>query len=150
MADDSRARGLGTIVIMDLRNAQLRFQCTGCGACCIGGPDHVVEVSAQEAEAIRAHLELSRTWFRRRYLDRNADDTGIRLNRDGRCPFLGRDNRCRVYPVRPHQCRTYPWWPELLASRQHWQEEARRCEGMNRGTIVPLARIQHALAGTTG
>ena len=94
----------------------------------------------RERAAIRAFLKLSPAWFRRRYLVRvDADTTGIRLERNGRCPFLGVDNRCRIYAVRPRQCRTYPWWPELVEKKRDWTEEAQRCEGMNRGTVVPLS-----------
>jgi hypothetical protein len=128
------------------QRAALRFACTGCGACCTGGVDHEVAVSRAERDAIRGVLGLSPAWFRRRYLARDPDGhTGIRLARDGRCPFLGADNRCRIYAVRPRQCRTYPWWPELLDSRRTWDAEAQRCEGINRGSVVPLARIERAL-----
>ena len=129
------------------QRARLRFTCTGCGACCTGATDHVVEVDALEAEAIRVALGLSPGWFRRRYLLREPDGSrGIRLGRDGRCPFLGRHNRCRVYAVRPRQCRSYPWWPELVTRRCDWEAEAKRCEGMNRGAVVPLAKIKRTLA----
>ena len=132
---------------MYYKNSSLRFACTGCGACCTGGADHYVETSATERAAIRAFLKLSPAWFRRRYLVRvDADTTGIRLGRNGRCPFLGGDNRCRIYAVRPRQCRTYPWWPELVEKKRDWAEEARRCEGMNRGTVVPLSTIERNLA----
>ena len=132
---------------MYYQKTALRFECTGCGACCTGGTDHYVEVSAAEREAIRKLLGLSPAWFRRRYLEPVEDNTlGIRLNPDGRCPFLNAEGRCRVYPVRPRQCRTYPWWPELIEHRSDWQAEARRCEGMNRGAVVPLAIIERALA----
>jgi len=132
---------------MYYKNTPLRFECTGCGACCTGGADHYVETSATERAAIRAFLGLSPAWFRRRYLVRvDADTTGIRLEHSGRCPFLGIDNRCRIYPVRPRQCRTYPWWPELVENKRDWTEEARRCEGMNRGTVVPLSTIERSLA----
>jgi len=125
----------------------LRFHCTGCGACCTGGVDHYVAVTAGEQNAIRAFLGLTVAWFRRRYLEHDADGTpGIRLNADGRCPFLGADNRCHVYPVRPRQCRTYPWWPELVEHRRDWEREAKRCEGMNHGPVVPLAVIERGLA----
>jgi hypothetical protein len=124
----------------------LRFECTGCGACCVGLPGHVVETGAREREAIRLHLGVSRSWFRRRYLSRIDDgEWGLRLQRNGRCVFLGGDDRCRIYAVRPLQCRTFPWWPELLASNTTWAAEARRCEGMNRGAVVPLSRIRAAL-----
>jgi len=128
------------------RRAGLRFECTGCGACCTGAADHEVALTPAERDTIRAFLGLSRAWFRRRYLVRDRDGRdGIRLGRDGRCPFLGNDNRCGIYRVRPRQCRTYPWWPELLESRAAWNAEARRCEGMNRGAVVPLARIERSL-----
>lgn len=128
------------------RRAGLRFECTGCGACCTGGVDHEVALIPTERDAIQAFLGLSRSWFRRRYLVSDRDGhSGIRLGRDGRCPFLGRDHRCRIYPVRPRQCRTYPWWPELIRSRTAWNAEAKRCEGMNRGPVVPLTRIERAL-----
>ena len=132
---------------MYYQHARLRFECTGCGACCTGGADHYVETSAAERAAIRAFLKVSTSWFRRRYLVRvDADTAGIRLNPDGRCPFLGDDNRCRIYALRPRQCRTYPWWPELIENKRDWAEEARRCEGMNRGTVVPLGAIERGLA----
>jgi Fe-S-cluster containining protein len=128
------------------QRAALRFHCTGCGACCTGGMDHYVEVSAKERDAIRRFLRLSPAWFRRRYLT-HLDDTdyGIRLDADGRCPFLGQDKRCTIYPVRPRQCRTYPWWPELVETKHGWEEEAKRCEGMNQGAVVPLEEIERGL-----
>ena len=132
---------------MSYSQKALRFECTGCGACCTGGPDYYVAADSREREAIRAFLKISRAWFTRRYLARvDADTIGIRLTSAGDCTFLGADKRCRIYPVRPTQCRTYPWWPELVDSQRHWDEEAKRCEGMNRGAIVPLQVIQRSLA----
>lgn len=129
------------------RRAPLRFRCTGCGACCTGGVNHEVALTSREAERIRKTLDVTPAWFRKRYLTRDdPDQPGIRLGRDGRCPFLGRNGRCRIYAVRPRQCRTYPWWPELISSRAAWLDEARRCEGMNQGEVVPLERIMRTLA----
>lgn len=134
------------------RHHALRFRCTGCGRCCIGDADSYVELDAGEAEAIRGHLGLSRSWFRRRYLVTLDAGTGlgIRLRSDGRCPFLSDDGACRVYAVRPRQCRTYPFWPEVVASRGAWKAEARRCEGIGRGAVVPLAHIEALLRGAAG
>ena len=63
----------------------------------------------------------------------------------GRCVFLSPDNRCRIYAVRPLQCRTYPYWPETLSSRAAWRREARRCEGIGQGEVIPLARVRASL-----
>jgi hypothetical protein len=127
----------------------LRFECTGCGACCLGGPGHFVAVSAAEAEDIREHLALQPGWFRRRYLvSLEGGRQGIRLEADGRCPFLGQDRRCRIYALRPAQCRSYPWWPEIVNTKAGWAAEARRCEGMNRGATVPVSTIERELRTT--
>ena len=136
-----------TMRVKTIRRLQrLHFECTGCGACCTGARGHHVELGRDEKEKIRAQLAVSREWFQRRYVARVDGQTeGIRLGDDGRCPFLEASGRCRVYAVRPLQCRTYPWWPELLQGRAAWQAEARRCEGMNRGPLVPLATIERAL-----
>jgi Fe-S-cluster containining protein len=124
----------------------LRFQCTGCGACCSGGGGYHVFVARAEAAAICAYLGLSWAWFRRRYLGRAARGARVlRLQRDSRCCFLGADNRCTVYAVRPRQCATYPFWPELVSTRAGWRQEARRCEGMGRGARIPLGRVERML-----
>jgi uncharacterized protein len=99
-----------------------------------------------EAERIRAVLQLSRAWFRRRYLRRlDSGELTVALRADGRCSFLDPEGRCRVYRARPTQCRTYPFWPELLRSKAAWHAEAARCEGIDRGAAIPLARIRAAL-----
>jgi Fe-S-cluster containining protein len=137
----------------------LRFACTGCGQCCTGGGSHVVEVSRAEQQRIQRHLGISRAWFRRKYLFRYDSETeslrmvapGVRAGRTSRrsaprrCIFLDGENRCRIYQVRPLQCRTYPWWPELM-NRRAWRLEARRCEGIGQGGVVPLAQVRKQLA----
>jgi Fe-S-cluster containining protein len=123
-----------------------RFHCTGCGECCTGpGSDWVIEVSRTEQERIRRHLGVTRAWFRRRYLFRFDEETeSLRMNRKtGACVFL-EDGRCRIYAVRPTQCRTYPWWPELMRPTA-WRREARRCEGIGRGGVVPLVEVRRRL-----
>jgi len=132
---------------MYYRIARLKFECTGCGRCCFGDADSYIQVTEAEAEGIRAQLGVSRAWFRRRYLMRLEDGLGqgIRIDPDGRCSLLGSDMRCRVYAQRPRQCRTYPFWPEVVSTRAAWQREARRCEGIGRGTAVPLADIERRL-----
>ncbi len=127
------------------QKAKLRFECTGCGACCTGDASRYVAAGPLEQEKIRTFLNISRAWFRRRYLTRvDANTEGLRIAQ-GQCVFLDDQHRCRIYSVRPVQCRTYPWWPEVLNSNTSWRTEARRCEGINRGAYVPLATITAAL-----
>ncbi|MFQ5935043.1 MAG: YkgJ family cysteine cluster protein [Acidiferrobacterales bacterium] len=128
------------------RRHQLRFECTGCGACCTGGAEDYVAVNRSEQERIRAFLRISKRWFRRRYIVKIDESTeGLNSAAGGSCVFLDATRRCTIYPVRPQQCRTYPFWPEVLRSHKAWCAEAKRCEGIGHGQIVPLRRLQAAL-----
>ncbi len=131
---------------MYYKRANLRFRCTQCGACCTGRGDSYIAVGPREAERIREHLGLSKSWFRRRYLIwRGAEQRGLRLLENGACTFLDSDGRCRIYPVRPVQCRSYPFWPEVVETKSAWLTEALRCEGIGRGDVVPVRRIERLL-----
>ena len=121
----------------------LRFSCTQCGKCCMTGGDYHVFLTESEAQKICSHLQLSRGWFRRRYLRRlKQGDLVLASGTGDGCIFLSAKGHCRVYPVRPLQCRAYPFWPELAGNARAWNSETRRCEGINQGEIVPLASIR--------
>jgi Fe-S-cluster containining protein len=123
----------------------LRFECTGCGGCCTGRGDHYVAASLGEQRAIQRYLGISWRWFRRRY--RMIAEDGIESLRwdTDRCVFLDGNRRCSIYPVRPAQCREYPFWPEVVASAASWKAEARRCEGIGRGPVIPLRELRERL-----
>jgi Fe-S-cluster containining protein len=124
----------------------LHFSCTQCGKCCLTTGDYYVYLTEAESEAIRNRLQLTRSWFRRRYLERLEDGEWVLVSGKGdRCIFLDANRQCRVYSVRPLQCSTYPFWPELTGSARDWNNEARRCEGINRGKAVPLANIRRSV-----
>jgi Fe-S-cluster containining protein len=124
----------------------LRFSCTQCGQCCATAGEYYVYLTDRESESIRAHLQLSSDWFRRRYLRRLDDGKLVLASGTGeRCVFLGPDYRCRVYAARPTQCRTYPFWPEVVGSASAWKRESQRCEGINRGRVVAESIIRRSL-----
>lgn len=124
----------------------LRFKCTGCGKCCTGGDDYYIAMSRTEASHIRKYLNITEAWFSRRYVTHLTRNTLTARIREGRCTFLNKEGKCRIYHLRPVQCRTYPYWPELLESTQAWNNEAKHCEGINLGTVVPINDIELKLA----
>ncbi len=131
---------------MYYRHHPLRFQCTGCGDCCTGDPNrYYVEATREEQRAIQRFLGISWRWFRRRYVAKIDDGIESLSMAGGQCTFLDAQRRCTIYSVRPAQCRLYPFWPEIVERRADWKAEAKRCEGINRGEVVPLARIEAAL-----
>ncbi|MBI3900425.1 MAG: YkgJ family cysteine cluster protein [Gammaproteobacteria bacterium] len=125
--------------------SRLRFECTGCGGCCTGRGEHYIATTSAEQRGIQRFLGISWRWFRQRYLTVYEDGTeSLRWEHD-RCVFLDGERRCRIYAVRPSQCRTYPFWSDVTQSARHWQAEARRCEGIGRGTVIPLEQVQAQL-----
>ncbi len=128
------------------RGDPLRFECTGCGACCTGDGEQYVFLAAGEALAMSERLGVTRDRFRRKYMMRTPQgDLVLRMTALGACVFLRENGSCAVYDVRPDQCRSYPFWPELVASREAWEHEAARCEGIGRGARIPLGIIEAAL-----
>jgi len=122
-----------------------KFNCTGCGKCCTGDPStHYIELTNGEAESIRLFLGLGKARFAAQYLvSLEGNHKGIRINANRSCVFLDKKVGCLIYGVRPRQCRTYPFWPEILVSPSSWTKEARRCEGIGQGRLVPLKYRQN-------
>ncbi len=124
----------------------LSFKCTGCGQCCTGSPGYVW-IDESEVAELAAFLNISLEEFVRTYTRRVHQRLAlIEHPRTYDCVFL-KDRKCQVYGARPKQCRTFPWWPEHLKSRKHWEETARRCEGINHpeAPLVSLAEIEKNL-----
>ena len=131
---------------MFFQDTPLHFECTACGKCCTGNTDtHYIALSVKEADLLRAHLDVSEAWFKRRYVEHlTRDSWSIRMH-NGQCVFLGKDNKCGIYNLRPVQCRTYPFWPELLEKEARWTAEKKYCEGINRGAIINIKHIKQQL-----
>ncbi len=128
------------------REHPIHFDCTGCGACCVGGPEDYVALLEGEAEAIAGFLQIDLATLKRRALCKLTDQhLGVRLGEDGRCLFLRVDGGCAIYPVRPQQCQTYPFWREMLASPASWAREAECCEGIGRGMARDPDEVERLL-----
>ena len=84
--------------------------CQACsfGTCCSEG----VELDLLEVATIlkEANLSLPKPWFS--YLGRDKSfPSGYKfttLVREGSCIFQDRENRCRIYPIRPRFCVEFP------------------------------------------
>lgn len=123
----------------------IRFECTGCGGCCVDHGDNIyVYLSESDVAAISRHLGLSHLHFFETYCE--SEDGYICLKSTGpACVFLHQADgvsRCRVYPVRPKQCATWPFWTENL-NRNTWLSEiAPSCPGIGRGKRYTALAIE--------
>ena len=79
------------------------IDCTQCANCC-------KTVSPQfrktDIRRIARQLNVKPTEFQATYL--RTDEDGNLFLKSPPCPFLGTDNRCTIYEVRPRDCAEYP------------------------------------------
>jgi Fe-S-cluster containining protein len=123
----------------------LRFQCIGCGGCCIGAPGYVW-VNKAEIQAMASVLGLEVEQFEKTYVRLVGVRKSLVEYPNGDCVFFDdRTRRCRVYEVRPRQCRTWPFWASNLHTPEHWQQTCRGCPGANHGRLVSLREIRAQL-----
>lgn len=127
----------------------LRFECTGCGDCCTGPPGYV-HFNEAEAKSMADRVGLHVEHFYKAFARKTPYGWSLRETKTEHgydCVFLDRVTQpgkalCKVYEDRPLQCQTFPWWPEVLASRKSWESTARACEGIGRGSFVPIEQIR--------
>jgi hypothetical protein len=79
------------------------IDCTQCANCCKTIHPLLTE---EDIQRIARHLGMSESAFRAEYL--KVDDDGRLRTKALPCPFLGADNRCKIYEVRPADCVEYP------------------------------------------
>ncbi len=79
------------------------IDCLDCANCCRTlGP----RVTDADVQRIAASLRIRPSVFTEKHL--RLDDDGDYVFRTMPCPFLGNDNYCSIYEVRPKACREYP------------------------------------------
>jgi Fe-S-cluster containining protein len=85
-------------------DAFARIDCTRCANCCKTMPPAVTE---EDSRRIAAHLGMAEEAFVAAYLVEDEEKGGDCM-KAAPCPFLGEDDRCTIYAVRPQACREFP------------------------------------------
>ncbi|PKP22843.1 MAG: hypothetical protein CVU05_02055 [Bacteroidetes bacterium HGW-Bacteroidetes-21] len=79
------------------------FDCISCAKCCKSlGP----RLTNRDIRVISVSLRMKTSDFFAKYL--KTDEDGDYVFQSMPCPFLQKDNLCRIYSVRPQACREYP------------------------------------------
>ena len=80
-----------------------KVDCLSCANCCkTTGP----LLTSADISRIAKHLKLKEAHFVDDYLRKDEDNDYVLQTLP--CPFLGTDNYCSIYSVRPKACREYP------------------------------------------
>jgi Fe-S-cluster containining protein len=91
------------------------IDCTQCANCCKAVSPLFRK---EDIRRIARHLGMTADDLKVRYLQ--ADDDGDLYLKSVPCPFLGENNRCTIYEMRPRDCAEYPHTQKKgFATRTH-------------------------------
>src|SRR5215217_1454830 len=91
-----------------------KIDCLQCAACC---KNYSPRFKTPDVKRISKHLGMREGDFIETYL--KVDDEGDFVVKSTPCPFLGSDNFCSVYDVRPSDCARFPYTDEdVIFKRQ--------------------------------
>lgn len=81
--------------------------CLDCANCC---KNYSPRFKTPDIKRISKHLGMKEGAFIETYL--RLDEEGDYVVKSSPCPFLGSDNFCGIYDVRPSDCARYPYTDE--------------------------------------
>lgn len=90
-----------------------KINCLDCAACC---KNYSPRFKTPDVKRISKHLGMKEGTFIETYL--RVDDEGDFVVRSTPCPFLGSDNYCSIYEVRPSDCARFPYTDEDVIVRR--------------------------------
>jgi hypothetical protein len=121
----------------------LRFECTGCGDCCSGGPGFVWVNNAEIAALAEFVGETDLDRFEQLYVRKIGIRKSLKEFPNYDCVFLDSETRrCTVYAARPRQCRTWPFWDSNLKTPDDWQHTCDVCPGSGKGKLYQIEQIE--------
>ncbi len=84
-----------------------RIDCLQCANCC---KHYSPRFKTPDIKRISRHLKMKEGDFIETYL--RIDEDGDYVVKSTPCPFLGEDNRCSIYEMRPSDCNRFPYTDE--------------------------------------
>lgn len=91
-----------------------KIDCLQCAACC---KNYSPRFKTTDIKRIAKHVGQKESVFIETYL--RVDEEGDFVVKSSPCPFLGADNACSIYEVRPSDCARFPYTDEdVIIKRQ--------------------------------
>ena len=91
-----------------------RIDCLDCANCC---KNYSPRFKTPDIKRLSKHLKMKEGDFIETYL--RVDEDGDYVANSKPCPFLGSDNYCSIYDVRPSDCERFPYTDEdVILKRQ--------------------------------
>ncbi|HCF63374.1 MAG TPA: zinc/iron-chelating domain-containing protein [Chitinophagaceae bacterium] len=92
-----------------------QINCLDCAGCC---KQYSPRFKTPDIKRIARFLQMKEGVFIETFL--RLDEEGDYVTQQAPCPFLQKNNTCRIYDVRPSDCSRFPYTDEdVLLRRQH-------------------------------
>ena len=92
-----------------------KVDCLQCAGCC---KNYSPRFKTPDVKRISKHLGMKESVFIETYL--KVDEDGDFVVKSSPCPFLGADNFCSIYEIRPSDCSRFPYTDEdVIIKRQN-------------------------------
>jgi Fe-S-cluster containining protein len=117
----------------------LRFKCSRCGLCCGDTPQKTRHILLLESEAkkIATHTSKLIADFSVAVSDKQPYSYEVKKSSEGKCVFLGDNNKCSIYPLRPLICLFYPFELKFDANRElHSFDFTFECPTIGQGEVL--------------
>lgn len=90
-----------------------KVDCLSCANCC---KNYSPRFKTPDIKRIARHLKMKESDLIDQYL--RLDEEGDYVVKKTPCPFLGADNYCSIYEVRPSDCERFPYTDEDVLIRR--------------------------------
>ncbi|HRP88592.1 MAG TPA: YkgJ family cysteine cluster protein [Edaphocola sp.] len=90
-----------------------KIDCLQCANCC---KHYSPRFKMPDIKRISKHFKMKESDFIDTYL--NLDEEGDHVVKSSPCPFLGDDNKCTIYDIRPRDCARFPYTDEDVLIKQ--------------------------------
>ncbi len=100
---NSKIKGLTKTVVEIDKQVWQEVGCLDCANCC---KKMTPTYTRKDVVRISKHLGMSYQQFFDKWLEKRKD--GDITNKSNPCQFLGKDNKCSIYEIRPDDCAGFP------------------------------------------
>lgn len=100
-----KPRGLDYTVNKLNKEVWKEVDCTKCANCC---KSMTPTFTPADVKRISAHLGMKPSAFKEKYTSVDDDNGDLVLSTPFPCPFLGKNDKCTIYEVRPADCAEFP------------------------------------------
>jgi Fe-S-cluster containining protein len=103
--DEVVPEGMPKLVAEASAEVWTKVNCMECANCC---KTMTPTYNRADIKRIATHFGMTSQEFKDKWLEQEEEGKGDWMNKSKPCQFLGKDNKCTIYEIRPKDCAEFP------------------------------------------